>query len=197
MTWLNLRDLPQRAVLSKDLTTDQTLYGLFPIANSANLGFTAGGLGSGVNTSSTSIIAAIGGFDDQRVLGTMRFTSDPASGTIGLIARATALHTLGGDSYHTHYLARIQGGNARISKVVDNVFGSALASEPFDVPVDEDFTIDMSVVGATVTAVFTHDVLGEVTLSWTDPDPIQGGCVGFRTTTGVSWELSSIEGWQL
>lgn len=180
---LNLADLPTRVLYEKDFVNEQNLQMVMLKTNIAGMAFDANGFGPTDGTSTAFLLSA-GGFADQRVTGVVRYSSPTTAGSenVGIMARASTLDSLS-TSQALHYLARIRNGRARLTKVEDGVFSSDLTSEAYAVPADEDVTIEFSVVGATLTAVFTSATAGTTTLSYTDPSPIPNGLPGIR---GVS-----------
>ena len=87
----------------------------------------------------------------------------------------------------TYYYARVNGGVAKITKVVSGAF-TTLSSQAFALPQGTNVTITFSAVGDLLSATF--DAGGApptVNLSAVDSDIPQRGIMGFRSLTSAVW----------
>lgn len=180
---------------SKDLIADQTFTGITIKLGTSDRVFTVGeGLGV-VTADSMLALLHIGGFDDQRVTGVMKWIapSTPADHEFGVIARFQTIDETADEAY---YFARVDDGQAELVKKVGSSF-ITLSSGAFVVPSDTDVTITLEVVGSALSATF--DAGGSpatVNLATIDTDIPSGGLMGFRTRSAAGY-CSSILAEQL
>jgi hypothetical protein len=164
---LNKTDVKSRIVFAKDLINDQTYNGVNEKMNTSDLAFDeTEGLGSD-NGSSTAVTINVGGFDDQKIVAVLKYVSPTEAGgeDIGALLR---LQTMDSPNA-TYYYARVDGGNAKITKVVDGSFDT-LTQSAFALAQDTVVTITFSAVGNQLTALFqaTGGSPSDVTLSTSD-----------------------------
>jgi hypothetical protein len=181
---LTLADVAASLVsLSKNLISDQTPTGLTYASGSPAFDAT---YGLGIATSSSIVVAAhAGGFNDQRVTGVMRWRAPTSSPNeeFGVIARFQTFEVAGSQNY---YYARVDGGVAKLTKVVAGSFTN-LATVAFALSADVDVTIVLSCVGNAISASFTASGLGTQSLSATDSAITTGGLMGFRTLSTAGY----------
>ena len=169
--------------LTKDFVADPTFKGVTCRLNTAGQVLDANGLGCTTSTSTLWVVSA-GGFNDQRITAMLKWLAPTASGSeeIGVMARFQTNE--GSDA--TYYYARVDGGVAKLTKVVDTTFTN-LSTGAWSLPVDTFCTITLSVVGNALTATF-HDeteVLPDLELSATDSAITTGGLMGFRSLSST------------
>jgi hypothetical protein len=177
---LNKADVKSRIVFTKNLISDQTYNGVNEKMNTSDLAFDAvEGLGSD-NGSSTAVTINVGGFDDQKIIAALKYVSPTTAGNedIGVMLR---LQTMDSPDA-TYYYARVDGGNAKITKIIDGAF-TTLTSSAFALTQDTVVTITFSVVGSQLTALFqaTGGSPSDVTLSTSDSSIPSGGMFGYRS----------------
>lgn len=177
---LNKADVKSRVVFTKDLINDQTYDGVNEKLNTSDLAFDGTeGLGSD-NGSSTAVTINVGGFDDQKIIAALKYVSPTTAGSedIGVMLR---LQTFDSPDA-TYYYARVNGGSAKITKVVDGSF-TTLTSSAFALAQDTVVTITFSAVGNQLTALFqaTGGSPSDVTLSTTDSSIQTKGMFGYRS----------------
>lgn len=170
-----------KLTLTKNLVSDQTFTNLTFRLNSSGAVFTSDGVGTTTATS-TLAVTHMGGFNDQKITSVMKFITPTLAGGehIGVMARFQSIEDTASSTY---YLARVQAGVARLSKVVGGTFTN-LSSSAFALAQNTSVTIVLSVVGTALTASF--DAGGSpttVNLSATDSAITGGGLMGFRTTS--------------
>jgi len=188
---LSTAGIRPKVSLVRSLISDQTLANLHKLLNSAGLVFdVAEGLGTGAAATSSIVLVGAGGFANQQITADLKWIapSDVASHDIGVIARVSTVHA---DTECDYLYARVDGGVAKISKVIGGAF-TTLTSNAFVVPIDTVVTVRLSCVGTTITAVFTcAGVPGSpLTLSTTNADVPQGGLMGMRSLTSTVWMRS-------
>jgi len=172
----NITDIPNRVYISKDLTSDQT-WDHMTLKFNASVTF-SGSSGLGDNTNTTQLIVLhAGGFDDQRITATIKYTSATTEGTenMGVMVRYQAIDS----NDDTYYVARLATGFAQIVRVVDTSF-TAVASQAFALAQNVWVTITFSVVGSTLTARFEADggSPSTITLTATDSQIPRAGMMG-------------------
>lgn len=175
-------------VLNKNLISDQTYAGLSKKLNVGGLSFVAGqGLSTGASATSSIILGTCGGFPNQQMQSTMRYIAPSTAGTedLGCILRCSSTEDA------NYYYARVNGGVAKITKVVAGTF-TTLTSSAWVIAVNTDFTITFSVVGNTFTALFqAGGSPADLTLSVTDSSLPAGGAMGVRSgptsATAATW----------
>lgn len=182
---LNRSATRQKYSFERDLIADQTYPGLQEKFNTTALAFNVTeGLGAADNNT-TAVLVSAGGFPDQRITADLKWVAPTASPNedIGVLARCLTL-----DTGATYYYARVDGGLAKISKVVTSTF-TTLTQSAFAVPVDTIVRIEFTVVGSQLTAVFTCGAVAgsPLTLTTTDTDIPSGGLMGFRSLTSSIW----------
>lgn len=178
---------------SKDLIADQTTVDINDRFNTSGLNFDAvEGYGDAAATS-MAFYFSFGGFDDQRIRAVMKYPAPTTAGSedIGVMARMRTLDSPNA----TYYYARIDAGDAKITKIVDGSF-TTLASEPFPLPQDELVTIDFSVVGSQLSASFSAATPGDLNIAANDSEIAGGGLLGCRSFSAALW-VRSVEAWQL
>lgn len=179
-TTANLR---QKISFTRDFVVDQTWDNINRLLGTGDIGFDVA-LGLGVATDTSIMVAfGVGGFDDQRVTAVCRYTSTTAIGDedFGILMRFITNHNP--DS--TYYYFRIDGQDAKITKVVDTSF-TTLTQDPFPLAQDTDVTITSSILGSALSVNF-NDGTNSVTLSTTDTDITSGGLIGFRTMSSTGY----------
>jgi hypothetical protein len=185
---LSSANVPAKVYLSKNLVTDQTFAGFNQKLNTSGAFDATLGYGFGSASTSTSIIVAAAGFNDQRITSVIRWTSPTTAAgyEIGVQAR---LQTM--DTNPTYYYARVDGDVAKLTKVVSGSFTN-LSTSAFVLPVDTDCTVVLSCVGSTITATFTAaGVPGSpLTLTASDSTITTGGAMGVRSLTSTVWMKS-------
>jgi len=178
------RDVASTLVsLTKNLVTDQTETSTSKLSGSATF---HASYGYGIATSSTIVVAMhAGGFNDQRVTGVMRYRSPTNQGseTVGVMAR---FQTFDNATYQTYYLARVNAGVAKLTKVVGGSFTN-LSTNAFVLGQDVDVTIVLACVGSAISASFSASGLSTVSLSATDTAIPTGGLMGFRTLSTAGY----------
>jgi len=191
---LNLTDILPAPTLSKDLVADQTWYNVHRLLGTTAMGFQpAKGLGvwNGAAPTNTSIMFAlgIGGFNDMLVTGLCYYdaaVTAPGNEDLGILGRFLTNHTPNA----TYYYARVDGQQAKITRIADGVF-TTLTQSPFALPAGEDVTITLQCVGGVLTATFTATTPAPVALQTDDsaaPTYISGpGLCAFRTQNSSGW----------
>lgn len=182
---LSLEDVRQNLVsYSKDLVADQTFLGLTVKLNTSGAAFdVVEGLGEAA-LEPTVVFAHVGGFDDQRATAVMKYVS-PSTNVDHEIGVLLRVQTFDGNDYY--YYARIDDGDAKITKVVNGSF-TTLTQGAFPLPPDTLVTITFEAVGTALSATF--DAGGSpttVNLAAVDSDIPSGGLMGFRTRTTAGW----------
>lgn len=175
--------------LTKNLITDQTFTGFTRKLNtSANFDVTEG-FGT-ASATSTLILIHIGGFDDQKITGGLKWVSPSTTSSyeIGVIARAQTLDSETGNNHVNYYYARADGDTAKLTKVVDGSYTN-LSTGAFVLPINTACTITLSCVGSTIGATFTcAGVPGSpLSLSAVDTAITGGGVMGMRSLTSTVW----------
>ena len=186
----NINDVIGLLSLTKDLVADQTTLNIQEKLNTTNLGFdVTEGYGYAGAASSSGWFYSIGGFDDQRITSVMKYVAPSAPGNeeIGCMLRGLTLDSPNA----TYYYARVDAGDAKITKVVNGGF-TTLAQTPFNLPADELLTLTFQVVGTQLDATFTAATPGTVNLSTNDGDITGGGLAGVRSQSSTIWCRSSI-----
>lgn len=189
---LTRADIQTPFSLTKNLISQQNFLDLTSKVNTPAFSATLG-LGLATATSWAALVHG-GGWRDQRVTATMRYVAPTAQGSenFGVILCVRCIET--GDAASTHYFyARCQTGNARITRVVGNVFTN-LTSQAFVLPQDTDVVITFSAVrsGSSVALAAEFDAGGSpatATLSAADTSSelLLGGLPGFRTTSQTGY----------
>ena len=173
-----------KQTLTKNLVTDQTWTNITKKLNVANITFDATeGMGYGAASTSTIALIMVGGFNDQKITATMKYV-DPttdAGSDLGVMLRV-----ISADSPNTaYYYIRYDGGQARITKVLESGFQN-LTSSPFTVTKNTVFTIEAQVVGTALSATFTSGT-SVVNLSTIDSNIASGGVMGLRSFSSTGW----------
>lgn len=184
LTRQDLTSYDAKLSLTKNLVSDQTYTNLSGVIGTSSIAFdVTSGLGVSTATS-TAVLVNMGGFNDQRVTATMRYIAPTTAGSehIGVLARCQTLS--GGGSDSTYYLARVQAGVARLTRVNGGVFTN-LSSSAFALAQGINVTIILTCAGSAISARFTAagGTPTTVNLSGTDSSIASGGLMGFRTTT--------------
>ena len=182
---INSNDVTTLLSVTKDLVADQTYTDLTKKLNTGGVAFDATfGLGDATATSSLVLVNA-GGFEDQKIEAVMRFPAPTTAGIedIGVVLRAMTFD--GTDD--TYYYARVDGGTARITRVVNEAFVN-LTSQAFALPQNTDVTITFTAVGDLLSATFdAGGAPATVNLSTTDNNIPRRGVMGFRSLTSAMW----------
>ncbi len=172
-----------KVTLTKNLLTTQDYQHITCRLNSAGSTFDANGLGTGASSTSTVYVVHLGGFNDQQIAATMKYVAPTtqAGSEIGVTARFQSLETTNDSTY---YYARVDGGTAKLTKVVGGTF-TALASGAWALPQDTYCTITLRVVGSALTATFHDETAGlsDLQLTATDTAIPTGGLMGMRSLT--------------
>lgn len=176
---ISSKDIKALASVTKNLVTDQTFSHIHKKLNTAVTAFN-GSLGFGAaDANSSAVFVDGGGFNDQRMTAVMRFVSPTvaASCSLGAFIRCQTL-----DTNPSYYWARVDGGVARITKVLSGTF-STLSSNTFALPQNEDVTITFSAVGTVLSASFVSasGSAATVNLVATDSSIAGTGLMGFRS----------------
>jgi hypothetical protein len=170
---------------SKNLITEQNYYHLTEKLNTTGVAFDVSeGLGDATSTSSVVLINS-GGYDDQKITAVLNFPSPTTAGSedIGVILRCLTFDS----TDDTYYYARVDGGIAKITRVLDNSWVT-LTSQAFALAQGTNVTITFSAVGDALNATF--DAGGSpatVNLSTTDSNIPGGGVMGFRSNASTVW----------
>lgn len=180
----DIRSLPS---LTKDLVSDQTEAGIFKKTNVSAIGFDATkGFGQNTSNSSTHVLVAMGGFNDQKMTAKLRwgnFTTQ-ANSDIQVYCRIQGL-----DATKTAYVARMDNDVARISKMVAGSYTN-ITSTAMACAVDQDIIISLQVIGNSLTATFENVTANPgvvVTLTGTDSTITSGGLMGYGSLTSTVW----------
>lgn len=185
---LNASFIPDALTYSRDLVNDQDWLGVQRLLGTSDIAFDAS-LGLGVATNTSILYALVGGgFADQEVVAVCRYTSTTTVGSedFGILLRFLTNHSPNA----TYYYFRVDGQQAKITKVVDGTF-TTLTQVSFALPQDTDVTITASAVGGVVTARFVAGALDE-TLTAADSSIAAAGLVGFRTQSSTGY-LKSLD----
>jgi hypothetical protein len=176
--------------ITKNLVSDQTYDQLTKKLNTAGVAFdVTHGLGQAAANSSAVLINS-GGFLDQEVIAKVKYASPTTAGAEEIGALVNVLSFDSPDA--NYYYARVDGGTAKITKVVDGTF-TTLTSSAFALAQDDIVTITFSRVGNLLTADFeSGGTPATVNLSTTDSSLVAGGVMGFRSLSSAIWcsELS-------
>lgn len=199
----SLTGFPTPLVFSKNTIAVQNFLGLTVKLNVAGCTFSPG-LGVGqASATSTAILVNAGGWENQRVVGTLQYPSPTASGSqdLGVMLRAMAWDTPPGI---TGYWCRSVAGMLRWSKVVNGV-ASTLTQKAWAPLQGQLFTMDASAVtqpngdvrlDCSVTGGPGPDSLGWVDTAASSPIVGTGGLMGVRSLVQAMW-LSDINVYQL
>lgn len=175
-------DVTGKVSFSKNLISTQNYNYLDVRLNTAGVAFDATeGLGEAASNSSV-VIMLVGGFVDQRVYGDFKYVSptSQANSEIGVIARFTNPDYTGSITNASYLYARVDGGVAKLTKVVANTFTN-LSTSNWALAQGDVATITLTCRGSAITATFYTAALGTLTLSATDSDILTGGVGGFRS----------------
>lgn len=177
----NTAELTDHVNFSKNLITDQNFNNIMIRTNSAGIAFSPT-LGLGEAASNTSVwVFLVGGFADQRMTATMRYVAPTAQAAseIGVMGRFTGpLST--GHTTATYYYARVDGGVAKITRVLAGAF-TDLITGAYNLAQNVDVTIAFSCVGSQLRADFSSSGPGNLTLEATDSNITVAGCGGCRS----------------
>lgn len=176
---------------TKNLVSDQTVKDTLAILGSPVFDVT---YGHGISTATTiAVLMAVGGFNDMRVTGVMRYRAPTTAGAeyLGVMARVQSSST----TLPNYYFARQNAGVFKLSTCIAGSFAN-LSTGSFALPADVDATIVLSCVGNAITASISASGLSTVNLSATDSTFPTGGLMGYRTLSQVGY-CSSISCVQL
>lgn len=178
---INKNEVVDLVSVTKNCVTDTTWNDVTKKLNTS-ADFDANGLGYSAANTSTIVAILVGSFDDQRITATMKFVAPTTAGSeeIGVMLRVISLDS----PDTTYYYARVVGGQARITKVIDTVFTN-LASGAFALPQNTNVTITFSVVGSQLSASFVASGVSTVNLSATDTDITGRGIAAIRSLTST------------
>lgn len=184
---LTIKDVRPAVSQSWDFVNVQDWQGVLVRLNSSGVAYSANGLG-GATAASTAVAMSIAGASassgDQRVTGTIRYSSPTTSSNcnLGLMLRMKSLQNSADTNY---YIARVHQGIAKITPVNAGVVGNSLSQSAFALPADTDVTITFSAIGTALSASFVASGLTTVNLSAVDSSIVGGGFMGFRSTSQV------------
>lgn len=182
---INSNDVVKLVSGSKDLIAVQDYKNLNKKLNTGGVSFNVTeGLGDNTATSSMVFINS-GGFQDQKITAVMNYPSATTAGNEDIGVMLRTITTEGADA--SYYYARVDGGFAKITKVLDGTF-STLTSQAFALGQGENVTITFSAVGNVLSATF--DAGGSpatVELSALDDSIPTGGVLGFRSLSSAVW----------
>lgn len=184
MGFVDAAEVTQKASLTLDLVSNQVWDGCQCVLNTSGCGFIVGeGLGEGDSSDSTVVLFMIGGFDDQKIVATMKYTSPTSAGDedLGVMLR---FQTMGGTD-DTFYYFRVDGQTAKITPVVDNAWGEPLASDTFELPQGTEVTITAQCVGSAISATFEASGVSTVNLAAVDTSIPSGGIMGARSASST------------
>lgn len=182
---INRKDVVQLISGSKDLINDQTWDDMIPKYNTTGIVFDASeGLGEAA-ADTTLVFVAAGGFPNQRITATLNYPAPTTAGNeeIGVLLRC---HTVDGTD-DDYYLARVNGQQAQITKVVGGSF-TTMSQTAFALPQGQNVTITFEAVGDQLKATF--DAGGSpatVNLSTTDSEVPRRGLMGFKSSGSTIW----------
>lgn len=163
----------------KDLINDQTFDNLTVKYNSSGAAFdVSNGLGEDA-VENTLVLVHLAGFDDQRIKVSLKYSTatNQGSESIGAMAR---FQTVDNPDVGTYYYARVDSGEARLTKVVNGTF-TTISEAPYPLAQDEWVEIDFRVVGKSLQVKFSTPLLTDVILRGIDNDISSGGILGFRS----------------
>ena len=140
------------------------------------------GLGVATAASRYAIFPIGGG--DQRITCTMKYTAPgtPTDHELGPILRRN-------NDDRNYYWARLDDGNARITRVLDDAFVT-LTESAYIVPVDEIVTVTFQIIGPELQCTWSAPTPGDLTLTASDAS-IGEGCMGWRTRTSTGYLRTS------
>jgi len=169
-------------VIEKNFITDPYYNNFSPVL--LNTAVFDGTEGWGSGTADSKIIAGhCGGFNDQKVVSYCKYPS--GSDNFGPIVRGVNLYE---NSRRRYYQARIQGGNARITKVIGNgssdVHTNIAGPTAFALAAGTLVTITLEIRGSALKASFVADggsPASVFNMTATDSDIPAGGLIGWRT----------------
>ena len=184
---LSRRDLTSKARITKDIVADQTWTHLQKKLDNSNIVLNATeGVGE-ANSNSWVVLGSMGGFDDQRVTVNMKWVAPTTAGNeeIGAMVRCTSFES----PNQSYYYARVDGGVAKLTKVVNSAAFANLSTSVFALPINTICTITLEAVGSLITATFTAAGVAQspLVLQATDSDIAGGGLMGFRTLACAGW----------
>lgn len=186
---LSTRDV-SKVFFAKNLISTQNFNYLTVRNNTAGVAFNVSeGCGEAASNSSV-VVALIGGFADQKVTAEMKYVSPTllAASDIGVMARFTNPDSTGVTNA-TYYFARVDGGVAKITKVVTNTFTNLITSA-YALAQGDIVSISLTCKGSSISATFYNSTLGTLTLAATDTEITNPGLCGFRSLTSSIWVRS-------
>lgn len=154
------------------------LSSIIRVENAGSLSFVTGvGYGYDAASTTSSFVTTFGGMSDLQVVVTMNYSAPTTAGNedIGVLLRLQTLHT----PDDTYYSFRVDGGVAKITRVLDGAV-TDLTTSAFSLSAGDPLTITCSAVGNVLTANF-DDGISNVDLNTTDSNIPSGGLVGFKS----------------
>jgi len=185
---ISSKDIPSSGNYEKDLVADQTYKGVNKKLNTGATWHATKGLGIDGTASSVVILAVSGGMADCRVTATMVWGDTSGSTpSMQVCARLNTVDTPLGDQ--DWYCARIQTGQARITKIVSGTYTN-ITSSAFSWTAGDVIKMTLECVGSSLAATFENVTTAPGVLTsivGTDSSITAGGAIAFRTLNASMW----------
>lgn len=190
---ISSRDIPAKVYLAKNLVTDQTYPGVNKKLSTTAAFDAVKGLGLDGTTSSVAILVNAGGFDNQKLTATMIWGNTQGSTpSMQVCIRVNTWDTPTTD--HSWYCARVQTGNARLTRVNGGSYTN-ISSTAFSWSAGDVITMSCAYKDGELTATFENVTTAPgviTTLTGTDTSVPAGGSMGVRTLNASMWLQSFV-----